>query len=253
MTRKKQIKQNPETQYHIEQWVKSRGDKNPEWMMVVSPLGERLHFVDEQTAQQEAAKLSVMNNTDFRVIAEDALNPESFMVFSFGQRYRQSEGGGRVRHPLFILDEDDGEPLIMFVIQTRQQFSDGSFGVWSQLGDRRYADYALAIEAVIDQSQDEISTDYRVVSEENLDLPPVVYRRGVGRLDAGRIQNQSAEGVGQLLYEWAKGSSTDTIPYILEATLAALEYAGDKALLEKVSALTGANGGEGKIHNDELG
>lgn len=155
-----------------------------------------------RNAAEDAARLrSVADEADYRVVLEGT-DPHSFIVYSFGIRYRQDVNELRTRETSLVLPTgDDDEPLYLFAVERNQGTG------WQRFTDRLYTSQGDAEEAAATASQTKTG-DYRIVPDDSPTIAPVMWRGGQRLPDVhllrqmGAVAGSGYEQIESLVQIW---------------------------------------------------
>lgn len=155
-----------------------------------------------RASAEDAARLrSVADEADYRVVLEGT-DPHSFIVYSYGIRYRQDVHELRTRETTLVLPTgEDDEPLYLFAVERNQGAG------WQRFTDRLYTSQGDAEEAAATASQTKTG-DYRIVPDDSPLLQPVMWRGGQRLPDVhllrqmGAVAGSGYEQIESLIQIW---------------------------------------------------
>lgn len=146
-------------------------------------------YTTRASAETAARLRSVADEADYRVVLEGT-DPHSFIVYSYGIRYRQDVNELRTRETTLVLPTgEDDEPLYLFAVERNQGAG------WQRFTDRLYTSQGDAEEAAATASQTKTG-DYRIVPDDSPLLAPVMWRGGRRLPDVHLLRQMGAVAGG---------------------------------------------------------
>jgi len=159
-------------------------------------------FTTRAEAEDAARLRSAADEVDYRVVLADGIEPQTFIVYSYGIRYLQDVNELRTRETTIVRPEgDEGDPLHIFAVERNQGTG------WQRYGTQLYTSQVDAEGAASSASQTKTG-DYRIVLDESPLLLPVMWRGGRRMPDVhllrqmGTIAGGGTEHIETLVQIW---------------------------------------------------